>query len=176
MILYELLTGRRAVPRLGAGGRGPDPDPGAMPPSTHRADLDPRLEAICLKAMAKRAGDRYPSMGELAAALSDFLRSPLGSLAPMPTTATSVAPAAVASQLPQAAASNSLIDRSLDPLTENQASPQSRVNSAPSTSPRPFFQRLPPPRTVLAAVLGLGVLLIGGIIFVTTERRASRSS
>jgi hypothetical protein len=41
----------------------------------HRSDLDPTLEAICLKAMAKPVADRYNSMGELAAALTDYLRS-----------------------------------------------------------------------------------------------------
>src|SRR5262249_40926451 len=44
------------------------------PPSGHRPDLDPQIEAICLKAMAKRPEDRYATMGELAAALGDFLR------------------------------------------------------------------------------------------------------
>ena len=37
-----------------------------QPPSRHRPDLDPQLESICLKAMAKQNTDRYPSMQELA--------------------------------------------------------------------------------------------------------------
>jgi hypothetical protein len=44
------------------------------PPSKHRPDLDPALEAICLKAMAKRVADRHASMADLAADLSDYLR------------------------------------------------------------------------------------------------------
>ena len=58
IILYELLAGRRPF-------EGP---PGivlaqilytpASPPSKHRPDLDPRLEAVCLKAMAKTVEDR----------------------------------------------------------------------------------------------------------------------
>ena len=39
------------------------------PPRQRRADLDPALEAIVLKAMARRPEDRYADGGELAAAL-----------------------------------------------------------------------------------------------------------
>ena len=77
VILYELLAGQ--VPF-----DGPNPmvvisrilTKQATPPSTLRPDLDPRLEAICLKAMAKEIGDRYTSMAELAVALTDYLKSP----------------------------------------------------------------------------------------------------
>ena len=46
-----------------------------MRPSTFRADLDPRLEAICLKMMARKIEERYGSMREAATALSDFLKN-----------------------------------------------------------------------------------------------------
>ncbi|MCI0461477.1 MAG: protein kinase [Gemmataceae bacterium] len=46
-----------------------------VPPSVHRPGLDPRLEAICLKAIAKASPDRYAMMGELAAALQAYLSS-----------------------------------------------------------------------------------------------------
>jgi len=76
--MYELLTGR--VPFDG---------PEALvlgqilfveppPPSTYRPDLDPRLEAICLKAIAKRLDRRYSTMGEFAMALGTYLRSAKG--------------------------------------------------------------------------------------------------
>jgi hypothetical protein len=74
VILYELLTGR--LPFSG--------DATAMlaqvlmneppPPSVVRPGLDPGLEAICLKAMAKKVEDRYRSMAELATALTGSLR------------------------------------------------------------------------------------------------------
>jgi hypothetical protein len=69
VILYEMLTGR--VPFDGPPGEVllrvlTDEPP---PPSKLRPGLDPRLEAVCLKAMAKRPEKRFPSMAEFAAAL-----------------------------------------------------------------------------------------------------------
>ncbi len=73
VILFELLTGR--VPF-----RGPltavlvqlthDAPPR---PSLLRDDVDPVLEAICLKCLEKQPANRYASMAELAAALDDYL-------------------------------------------------------------------------------------------------------
>jgi TPR repeat protein/tRNA A-37 threonylcarbamoyl transferase component Bud32 len=42
-------------------------------PSALRPNVDPELEAICLKAMAKKPKDRYPSAEDLAAALRGWL-------------------------------------------------------------------------------------------------------
>ena len=75
VILYALLAGRPPfqgdlVQVLSQVQVVPPP-----PPSTHRPNLNRRLEAICLKAMAKRPEDRYASMAELAAALGDYLRA-----------------------------------------------------------------------------------------------------
>jgi HEAT repeat protein len=73
VVLYELLAGR--VPFTGspldvlAAVVADDPPP----PSRFRPGLDPRLEAICLKAMAKRPADRFASMAEFAAALDGFI-------------------------------------------------------------------------------------------------------
>ena len=49
---------------------------GQEPPSSHRPDIDPALESICLKAMAKDLEDRYSSMDEFAGALDGFLTAP----------------------------------------------------------------------------------------------------
>jgi serine/threonine protein kinase/formylglycine-generating enzyme required for sulfatase activity len=73
VILYELLAGLRPF-------EGPVTKVLGMivfveptPPSAHRSGLDPRLEAICLKAMEKKPDNRHASMDEFAAALTRFL-------------------------------------------------------------------------------------------------------
>jgi serine/threonine protein kinase len=84
VILYELLTGKLPF----------DGNPGYLvaliltqeppPPSARRPDLDPPLDPICRKAMAKRVPDRYRSMDELAEALAAYLREPEAPPAPKP--------------------------------------------------------------------------------------------
>ncbi len=75
VILYELLTGRLpfvgdAMAQLSQVLLDEPP-----PPSQFRPNLDPELEAICLRAMAKKIADRYASMTDLAAALQGYLRT-----------------------------------------------------------------------------------------------------
>lgn len=86
VILYELLTQR--LPFNG--------DSMALlsqvlldeppPPTKFRSELDPGLERICLKAMAKKPEDRYASMADLAADLQGHLRgtSPAVAATPQP--------------------------------------------------------------------------------------------
>ena len=73
VVLYELLTGRLPF-------EGPAPiviyhvlNTAPKRPSQHRQGLDSRLEMICLKALAKRPQDRYPSTEAFAFALRDWL-------------------------------------------------------------------------------------------------------
>ncbi len=75
VILYELLTGRRPFegPITRVLGMIAYVEP--APPSTLRPDLPAALEAICLKAMAKKPEGRPSSMDELAAALQAWLES-----------------------------------------------------------------------------------------------------
>ena len=76
VILYELLAGQ--LPFQGSVSAvvaqiltKPPPRP-----SNSRPGVDRGLEEICLKMMAKRIGDRYESMNEVAQALDDFLNGP----------------------------------------------------------------------------------------------------
>jgi predicted Ser/Thr protein kinase/sugar lactone lactonase YvrE len=73
VILYELLTGRLPFegPFVGVLSQILVDPP--KPPSLHRPDVEPELEAICLKAMAKKPAGRFASMQEFAAALSAYL-------------------------------------------------------------------------------------------------------
>jgi serine/threonine protein kinase len=76
VLLYEMLTGR--APFRGAHTfailksiieAAPDP------PSFHRPEVPPELEAIVRKAMAKLPADRYQSAKEMERALRDYLRA-----------------------------------------------------------------------------------------------------
>jgi serine/threonine protein kinase len=82
VVLYELLTGRRPY----EGGTASKMASILFKPPPRPSDLRPGLpvplEEICLRAMAKRPADRYPSMAEFAAALTAYLRSRLSGVAP----------------------------------------------------------------------------------------------
>jgi serine/threonine protein kinase len=89
VILYQMLTGR--LPFQGSAwdvlalvlSQSPEP------PSKHRTDLDQRLESICMKAMAKKVGDRFTTMGDFAAALGDWLANRSREPLPQPAPSTS---------------------------------------------------------------------------------------
>jgi class 3 adenylate cyclase/uncharacterized protein HemY len=74
VILYELLTGRlpfegpitAILARIAAA----EPAP---PPTRHRLDIDPRLEAVVERAVAKPLDRRFADMRELAGALGAYL-------------------------------------------------------------------------------------------------------
>jgi serine/threonine-protein kinase len=76
VVLYELATGqipfRAERPQSILNKHQFTPPP---PPSQIRADVDPTLEAIILKALAKEPADRQQSMRELRAELRDVLAS-----------------------------------------------------------------------------------------------------
>jgi serine/threonine protein kinase len=76
VVLYQLLTG--AVPfagdMLALLGQVTLDEP--RPPSALRPGLDPRLEAACLRALAKRPADRWPTMAAFADALAPLPEPP----------------------------------------------------------------------------------------------------
>ena len=71
-VLYERLARRLpfSTPRE-ADPNGAPP----VPPSTHRVEVDPALDAICLKALSPRPEDRYSGMEDLAFDLDAYLKS-----------------------------------------------------------------------------------------------------
>jgi serine/threonine protein kinase len=93
VIMYELLTGRLPFEGSEAVVLGQILFVEPPPPSRYRADLDPRLEAICLKAIAKGLDRRFATMGEFAMALGEYLRSGDGAPCPIDAPAPGDAPA-----------------------------------------------------------------------------------
>lgn len=90
VVLYELLCGRRPF-------QGPSHvvvyqkiEEDAPPLRRHRADLDPALESICLRALARKPGDRFPSCGAMAAELRRWLQQ--GAAGPIPAPRPASAP------------------------------------------------------------------------------------
>jgi serine/threonine protein kinase len=72
VLLYELLTSRSPFhgDMLLLITQILEEDP--LPPSQYRPGLPPQLDTICLRALAKRPADRWPSMREFARALEPF--------------------------------------------------------------------------------------------------------
>ncbi len=73
VVLWELCTGRR----LYTGGNDPSVllkiiNEQAQPPSTHRPDVPPQLDHICLRALSRNRDQRYSTMKELIHDLDDF--------------------------------------------------------------------------------------------------------
>jgi hypothetical protein len=81
VILYELMTGHCPFEGRAAMVLGLIVVANPPLPSSFRPEIDPALEAICLKAMAKKAADRYATMTDFAAALDNYLHD-AGTLAP----------------------------------------------------------------------------------------------
>jgi serine/threonine protein kinase/formylglycine-generating enzyme required for sulfatase activity len=126
VILYELLTGQRPFEGSGLAVMGQILTQPPYPPSTIHPGLDLRLEAICLKAMAKNAGDRFASMGALAAALTEYLRAQSASV-PSPTAAPAPSGAAAAP-----AGSDTLMARLLDRVGTNPAPSPAMADALPA--------------------------------------------
>ncbi len=166
VILYELLAGRLPFEGsvLNILGKILTEEP--PPPSRHRPDLDPALEAICLKAMAKKVEDRYASMAELAAALAAQLRAMRETPRPTPSTepATEPGPQSSPGGDPAATvAARTLFAASQaepSPLPAQDRSPRSRWRNPDKgrASPAPLLSgRL----LALAAAGAVALLVIG---------------
>ncbi len=155
VILYELLTGR--LPFNGSGLEVASRILTATPllPSTHRSDLDPALEAICLKAMAKQAEDRYTSMGELAVALIGFLRSPPAAPAPTSSASRRASQSPVAAEPIRPAGSNPGLCQLPNRLSEKKVSPAFIPTPEPVAPPLLTLGEEFPPFTSRKAVASL---------------------
>lgn len=96
-LLYELLTGRPPFvgdsPVAVAYQHVREP---AVPPSRHEDDLTPEIDAIVMKALAKRVEDRYQSAAQMRADIERYLAGrPVQAVISEPTTGTSPVPVPV---------------------------------------------------------------------------------
>ena len=174
VILYQLLTsklpfegGIHAV--LGAILTKEPP-----PPSQHRPDLNPHLEAVCLKMMAKEAANRYLSMKAASDALAEVAKG-------TSKAAGALIPAQSAGSSPSEAAPAFNFDFQDATLLSGGATlnhPQSR-SSGTSTSPLArlvhFWNSLPPwQRLTSAAAASAAILFLGVVIVINSKSGKTR--
>ena len=141
VILFEMLTGRLPFKAATVGEvYGLVLHTPAPAPSSLRPGLDPALDAICAKALAKTPEGRYPSMKAFAAALIDFLKTApagegAGNLTPMKAAPAEIFQAATVAPGPRPAG-------------------KSAIFRAPTVAPRPLAATtLRPPRRVEATAV-----------------------
>jgi serine/threonine protein kinase len=170
VILYELLTGRLPFCDSGLALVGQILTQAPLPPSVHLSDLDPALEAICLKAMAKNVRDRYASMGDLAAALNKLLQSPSATTPPP----SSPAPPSDSEEATLRLVSDSQVGRLPDPTMAESVLPaiERSPEPVPEATLAPAGRRLPWPLFVASSVVG--VVVLGVLVGVTISRSPLR--
>jgi serine/threonine protein kinase/WD40 repeat protein/HEAT repeat protein len=180
VIFYEMLTGH--LPFSGksalvmAAVLTQEPDR----PSKLRRDLEPGLEAICLKAMAKKPADRYGSMKDFAAALTQVLKTEEGPARP-PVVPPKSVPGKKPAAPPQAGAraSRETPKRGTPAPTAPPPHP-TEVPPRPSGRREPHSSRPPtsPPPQDRGAGIGwlppliafcLILLLVGGLWYLSTR-------
>ena len=166
VILYELLTGRRPFegPITKVLGMIAYAEP--LPPSSHRPDLDPALESICLKAMAKKPEDRYGSMDEFAGTLTAFLSEeavPSSAVSPRPAEEPAPSPPIPADVVVREPTTLRVGEPPVEPR------PEPAEESSPRSQPQPQPRSRAPILTRIVAVAAVAALLFG-IAYVATDR------
>jgi|GEM_PF-3191094 len=105
-----------------------------VPPSAARRGLDARLNALCLKAMAKKPTDRYPSAKAFADALGDFLHT--GSTAWLAADETHGTPGPTATPVSPDSGSR----RGLSSSSKRKSLPPEAGNPSPHPDPLPLAE------------------------------------
>jgi serine/threonine protein kinase len=191
VILFEMLTGRlpfKAATVAEVYGKILHTE--APAPSSLRPGLDPALDAICAKALAKTPEGRYPSMKAFAAALIDFLKTApaaegAGNLTPMKAGPAEIFQAATVAPNQAAISTPALLGE-----------PTQRGNKAPSSIRKPANTQRANPRArpshdkegrggvSAAGVLGWFVLVllmlgalggVGYLIYTLNQKKAAPS-
>src|SRR5262245_50328332 len=175
VVLYELLTGRR--PFAGSSTaliaavllRQP------RPPSELRPGVPAQLEEICARAMAKHPAERYPTMAQFAAALTEFLRGPQSTApyaahtsesppTPPPSARTQPIPEDGAAQVPDR---RNRLGGSVDKDSPSLSGARRQTRSAPR-SPRPSARRRAKAKkeTYLPIILGGAAVAVACVFLV----------
>ena len=172
VMFYELLTGDIPFGGPIAAVLGQIMVQEPQRPSELREGLDPRLESICLKMMAKKADERYASMKDVSAALAGFLKgeSPLAKL--VAPTATNTARAADPKRVTQPAISATMVGNE-----EMQA--LAKMFSAQTSDEHPIAEAVKHPRhtsaiskkawIVMASAAAACVLVAGIVLSIGTD-------
>jgi serine/threonine protein kinase len=201
VILYEMITGR--VPHRGDSTVRTlamvmlDP---VDPPSKVRPELniDPGLEQVVLRALAKKREARFQTMGELIAALEQvqpmigksLTGSPVYALSPVPPGASIASDPAIAvatpfstdsrPALPASSPSGSrpLPSPSTSPITRRAHEPEFTHRDKPATFEHVFTEESPIRRRRSWPLVLLGVLIVAGaatamIVVVTSRNRVT---
>jgi formylglycine-generating enzyme required for sulfatase activity/serine/threonine protein kinase len=177
VVLYELLTSRPPFEGHETALIGQILTVEPPPPRTHRPGLDPALEAICLRAMAKKPEIRYASMKDFAAALTNWQHQSVTTLTTRSTNLPAAAPT-TAGNHPDAApgeATGLLGAPTVSPLASAPT-----VHTKTKQTERPAWQRwwhnLPRSRRVsgviFVSVLSVFLILLGIIIKLSTPQQA----
>jgi formylglycine-generating enzyme required for sulfatase activity/serine/threonine protein kinase len=95
VILYEMLTAQLPFRGSMIAVMGQILTKQPTPPSQLRPDLDPRIEAVCLKMMAKTPSERFASLKAVADEIATILKSPAAKAASKEKTASAPAPSRV---------------------------------------------------------------------------------
>jgi predicted Ser/Thr protein kinase len=152
VILYEMLTGQLPFtgPVTAVLGQILTQEPPR--PSTLRPNLDPALEAACLKAMAKELPARYRSMRDLAAVLTAYLKDQAGAPVAAGAATTLPAPEAVLVAAASPAAGGGL-PKELPAKLANR--PEADVETA-----RESYRQAASPQRMARLPLALGAALL----------------
>jgi Leucine-rich repeat (LRR) protein len=159
VILYELLTGTRPFTGTATEVIGQILHVEPPPPSQRRPGINARLEAACVKAMAKDPAQRFATMKEFAAAIDAYLRESTAAR-PVAETAKVGRTRQEASQLGSVALASALGALADD---QSQAAAEAPVTAGAAT------RRRTPRRVIVLVALFLvgGLAVLAGIIFFT---------
>jgi predicted Ser/Thr protein kinase len=172
VILYELLTGQLPFQGPTAAVLAQILTQEPPRPSQLRPDLDSALDLICRKAMAKKAEDRFRSMGEFATALGHCLKAERGAqqapqAIPLPQASPLGPPASAA---PAAATAEGDAE---GPATQLLAKLVERIEAVPVASQEPAGagKEVHASRRLLwlAAAL-VGLVLVGTIVYLAVHQ------